>query len=71
MEYRPPSNSPKYRQVTYGWEVIMVQTVRPGNAYYPVASDFGPLSLDHLLEPYPYLPGLQRRMYEGVEDEGV
>jgi hypothetical protein len=49
----------------------MVQTVRPGNAYYPVASDFGPLSLDHLLEPYPYLPGLQRRMYERVEDEGV
>jgi protocatechuate 3,4-dioxygenase, beta subunit len=42
-------------------------TVKPG-AYYPVAPDFGPLSLDHLLEPYPYF---QRRMYEGVEDEGV
>lgn len=48
-----------------------IPTVRPGNAYYPVAPDFGPLSLDHLLEPYLYLPELQRRMYEGVEDEGV
>jgi hypothetical protein len=59
------------RIIGFGWEVIRGQTLRPGNADYPVAPDFGPLRLDHLLEPYPYLPGLQRRMYEGVEDEGV
>src|SRR5918997_47350 len=46
------SDNPKHRQITYGWEVIMVQTVRPGNAYYPVAPVFNPLSLDNLLGPY-------------------
>ena len=58
----------KHRQVTYGWEVIMGQTVRPANADYPVIPDFDPLGLDHLVDPYAYFP----RFREGVceEDQG-
>jgi hypothetical protein len=55
----------KHRQSNYGWEVIMGQTARPGNADYPVDPDFDPLSLDHLLDPYLYVPRFRRGMYEG------
>ncbi len=54
----------KHRQVTYGWEVIMGKTIRPGNADYPVAPDFDPLNLDHLLDSYPYFPKFRRGMCE-------
>ena len=57
----------KHRQVTCGWEVIMVQTVRTGNAYYPFDPDLDPLSLDHLLNPYLYFPRFWRGIYEGSQ----
>ena len=56
----------KYRQFTYGWDVITGQTVRPGNADYPVDPDFDPLNLGQLLDPYSYFPRFRRgRCEEG------
>ena len=55
----------KHRQVTYIWEVVMGQSIRSGNAYYPVDPDFDSLSLDHLLDPRLYIPRFGGGMYEG------
>jgi hypothetical protein len=49
----------------------MGQTIKPGNAYFPVAPDFDPPSLDNLLDPYPYFPRFRSGIYEGAKDEGV
>jgi len=58
----------KHRQFTHGWEAIMCQTVRPGNADYPVDPDIDPLNLGQLLDPYQYSPRFRRGMCE--EDRG-
>ena len=55
----------EHRQFSYGWEVIMGQTVRPGNADYPVDPDLDPLGLDYLLDPYLHFPRFRRGAYEG------
>ena len=43
----------------------MGQSIRSGNAYYPVDPDFDSLSLDHLLDPRLYIPRFGGGMYEG------
>ena len=43
----------------------MGQTVRPGDADYPVDPDFDSLNLDHLLDPHLYFPKFRRGMRQG------
>jgi hypothetical protein len=56
----------KHHQFSFGWEVIMGQTLRPGNADYPVDPGCDPLSLDHLPDPYLYFP----KFRSGIRQEG-
>jgi hypothetical protein len=45
--------------------MIMGQTIRSRNAYYPLDPDFDPLSLGHLLDTYLCIPRFRRGIYEG------
>jgi hypothetical protein len=55
----------KHHQFSFGWDVIMGQTLGPGNADFPVVPGFDPLSLDQLLDPYLYLPMFRRGIRQG------
>ena len=43
----------------------MGQILGPGNAEFPVDPGFDPLSLDHLLDPYLYLPKFRSGIRKG------
>lgn len=54
-----------HRQISFGWEMIVGQTIRSGNASDPLDPGFDPLSLGHLLDTYLCIPRFRRGVYEG------